>query len=156
MQCDLEKISVFYETIGEGRPILMLHGTPVDHYQMIHEMEPTFENRTRWKRIYLDMPGHGKTPPVDWIADSEGILRVVEDFIDKVIPNQRFVVAGTSFGGYIARGLVHNRGSGIDGLLLNSPAIVQEEAKRSLPPRQVIREDATIREHATREKVGIR
>ena len=132
----------------------MLHGTPVDHNQMKNEMEPIFEKRAGWKRIYPDMPGHGRTPAVDSIADSEGILTAVEDFMDKVIPNHRFVVAGTSFGGYIARGLVHNRGSKMDGLFLNNPAIVQEPSKRLLPPRQIIRKNETIKEQAKKEKVG--
>jgi pimeloyl-ACP methyl ester carboxylesterase len=154
MQCDLGKLSVYYEVVGEGRPILMLHGTPVDHNQMMHEMEPIFQVRNGWKRIYPDIPGHGRTPPPDWITNSEGILKVVESFIDMVIPNRRFVIAGTSFGGYIARGLVHNRGSQIDGLFLNSPAIIQEESKRSLPPRQVVLEDAAVKEKAAKEAVG--
>jgi pimeloyl-ACP methyl ester carboxylesterase len=143
-----------YEVIGEGRPILMLHGTPVDHNQMKNEMEPIFEKRTDWRRVYPDMPGHGMSPAVDSITDSEGILNAVESFIDKVIPNQRFVVAGTSFGGYIARGLVHNRGSKIDGLFLNNPAIVQEPSKRLLPSRQIIQRDSSIRDQANREKLG--
>jgi len=154
MQCDLGSITVNYEVIGEGRPILMLHGTPVDHYQMIYEMEPVFKARDGWKRIYPDMPGHGRTPAVNSITNTDGILKVVENFIDKIIPDQRFVLAGTSFGGYIARGLVYHRGSKIDGLFLNSPAVVQEVSKRSVPPRQIIREDNRIKEQAEREKVG--
>lgn len=154
MQAELENLVLNCEIIGEGRPILMLHGTPVDHNQMKHEMEPVFEARSGWKRIYPDMPGHGKTPAANSITDSEGILRTVEHFIDKVIGNQRFAVAATSFGGYIARGLVHDRGGMIDGLFLNNPAIVQEPEKRQLPPRQVIRKNEAIRELAKKEKVG--
>jgi len=43
--------------IREVRPILMLHETPVDYSQMKSEMEPVFEKRTGWKRIYPDLPG---------------------------------------------------------------------------------------------------
>ena len=49
-----------------------------------------------WKRIYLDLPGHGRTPGKDWITNQDGMLDVVLDFIDAVIPGQRFVVAGAS------------------------------------------------------------
>ena len=152
MECDLGKLSMFYEIIGEGRPILMLHGTPVDHNQMKYEMEPVFKDRSGWKRIYADMPGHGKTAAANSITDSEGILRAVEHFIDKIIGKQRFTVAATSFGGYIARGLVHDRGLQMNGLFLNNPAIIQEPSKRALPPRQIIRKDEAVRERAKKEE----
>jgi pimeloyl-ACP methyl ester carboxylesterase len=53
------------------------------------------------------------------------VLHVLEGFIDSVLPGERFLVAGTSYGAYLARGLVYRRGRQIDGLLLNvaGPAI---------------------------------
>ncbi len=92
MECDLKNIKVHYEMFGEGRPIVMLHGTGVDHTYMVSDMEPLFKERDGWKRIYPDMPGHGKTPGMDWITNQDKMLDVVLDFIDKVVPGERFVL----------------------------------------------------------------
>lgn len=132
MDCELKDIIVHYELFGEGRPIIMIHGWSVDHRHIMSDMEPLFRQRDGWKRIYFDLPGHGRTPGKDWITNQDKMLDVVLDFIDNVIPGQRFVLAGTSLGAYLARGVVHHRPESIDGLLQIVPVIVQG-AKRHLP-----------------------
>ena len=132
----------------------MLHGMPLDHNQMIYEMERHFAKRDGWERIYLDMPGHGKTPGADWITSTDQVLEVVEDLIDQVIPGERFVVTGTSYGAYIARGLVYRRGPQIDGLLLNVPSITYGEEKRTLPSRVILFKDQAIMETAKSENMA--
>jgi pimeloyl-ACP methyl ester carboxylesterase len=132
MDCELKDIKVYYELFGEGRPIIMLHGWSVDHRYMVSDMEPLFKQRDGWKRIYLDLPGHGRTPGKDWITNQDKILDVVLDFIDNLIPGQRFVLAGSSLGAYLARGVVHHRSASLDGLLLTVPLIVHG-AKRHVP-----------------------
>jgi pimeloyl-ACP methyl ester carboxylesterase len=116
MECELKNITVHYELFGEGRPMIMLHGTGVDHTYMVSDMEPLFKKRGGWKRIYPDLPGHGKTPGLDWITNQDKMLDVILDFIDKVIPGERFVLTGSSKGAYLARGVVHQRFESIDGL----------------------------------------
>jgi pimeloyl-ACP methyl ester carboxylesterase len=133
MDCKLKDITVHYEMFGEGRPIIMLHGWSVDHRHMVSDMEPIFRQSNGWKRIYLDLPGHGQTPAKDWITNQDKMLDVVLEFIDNLIPRQRFVVAGTSAGAYLARGVVHHRSASIDGLLLTVPVIVANDAKRHVP-----------------------
>ena len=133
MICELKDIPVHYELFGEGRPIIMLHGWGIDHHHMMSTMEPIFGQRHGWKRIYLDLPGHGKTPGRDWIPNQDGFLDVVLDFIDAVIPGQRFVVAGASAGAYLARGVVYRRMESMDGLLLEVPLITAYAARRQVP-----------------------
>ena len=154
MECKLDRITVHYEVFGEGKPILMLHGMSLDHTEMVYEMERYFTKRSGWKRIYLDMPGHGKTPGADWISSTDEILKVVEDFIDQVIPGERFVVAGTSYGAYIGRGLVHRRGAIMNGLLLSVPVIVPDRTKRILPPRVVLLKNQAIIDAARSENLS--
>jgi len=31
MECKIKNISINYEVIGSGKPVIMLHGSPVDH-----------------------------------------------------------------------------------------------------------------------------
>jgi pimeloyl-ACP methyl ester carboxylesterase len=133
MECPLSNITVYYETYGAARPLIMLHGRPLDHRHMVAEMEPLFEHRPGWRRIYLDLPGMGKTPGPDWITNQDQMLGVIIDFIDRVIPGQRFAVAGLSYGGYLARGLLYCRGEMIDGVLMTVPAVIMDQTRRLVP-----------------------
>ena len=74
LECQLEKITVFYEIRGEGRPVLMLHGWSIDHRSLMAELELVFQARSGWGRIYPDLPGHGRTPGADWITSQDDIL----------------------------------------------------------------------------------
>jgi len=111
---------------------------------MLADMEPLFAGRPGWRRIYPDLPGMGRTPGADWISHQDDVLEVVTHFLDMVSPGQRFVVAGSSYGGYLALGLVHRLGSRIDGLAVTVPAIERDRAKRRLPPKQVLVVDAAF------------
>lgn len=144
MECKLENITIHYEMMGEGRPIVMLHGWPTDHRHMVSDMEPLFEERKGWKRIYPDMPGMGKTPGADWITTQDQMLDVVLDFMDAVIPGQHFAVAGVSYGGYLARGVVYRRSKMMIGLLLMVPGILTDDAKATLPPHVTLVEDLAL------------
>jgi pimeloyl-ACP methyl ester carboxylesterase len=144
MECELKDITIHYELFGTGRPIIMLHGTGVDHTYMVSDMEPLFRKRDGWKRIYPDLPGHGKTPGSDWITDQDKMLEVVLDFIDKVIPGERFVLSGSSKGAYLARGVIHRRFESIDGLLLTVPVIFADGAKRDLPSHVTLVKDPVL------------
>jgi pimeloyl-ACP methyl ester carboxylesterase len=156
MDCDLKDITVHYESFGEGRPIIMLHGWSVDHRCLLSDMEPLFRQRYGWKRIYPDLPGHGKTPGKDWITNQDKILDVILDFIDKVIPGQRFVLAGLSLGAYLARGVVHHRPASIDGLMLTVPLIVADDAKRQLPaPVTLVADPGLVSELEPDEAEGL-
>jgi len=111
-------IPVRYLDIGEGRPVLLLHGMPADHRHMARTFEPLFERRTGWRRIYPDLPGHGLTPGADWIATDDDKLQVALDLVDALAPGQRFLVIGASYGGYLALGALHRRAADIDGVML--------------------------------------
>jgi pimeloyl-ACP methyl ester carboxylesterase len=133
MKCELENITVNYETFGEGKPIIMLHGWPLDHRILVSTMEPLFKDRDGWKRIYPDLPGMGQTPGMDWITCQDQILDIVLDFVHDVVPGQRFVVAGFSYGGYLARGVVFRKSVLMDGLLLIAPVILTDDTQRTIP-----------------------
>ncbi len=134
-------LDVYYEDVGSGTPIIVLHGFTLDHRSMIACLEPVFAEYEGWRRIYLDLPGHGKTKGTDWIRNSDDMLEILIGFIDEIIPNERFLVIGLSYGGYLARGLVYKKMDLIDGLLLIVPRIISHPAKRRLPPRITFERD---------------
>lgn len=142
MECTVRDIEFAYEEIGSGRPLLVLHGWPLDHRHVAADMEPLFVERSGWRRIYPDLPGFGRTLAPNWLASQDQMLDLVSEFMDAVAPGERFVLAGTSWGGYLARGLVRRRGKDIDGLLLSVPHFAPNERRGALPERRVLREDA--------------
>jgi len=146
VECDLGRVTFNYETVGEGRPILMLHGWPLDHSEMVFEMERHFTGRQGWRRIYVDLPGMGATPGPEWITCEDQVLEVLEEFVDSVIAGEHFAVAGTSYGGYLACGLVYRRAAQIDGVLLSVPGLLTRP--EDLPERATVHEDPEIMEAA--------
>jgi len=144
MICDLGDLAIYYETYGSGRPMMMLPGRPSDHRVMTRFMEPLFAQREGWLRIYPDLPGTGRTPAVDRLATHGAMLDTMLAFIDKVIPGQRFVLAGLSYGGYLARGVIYHKAAWIDGLMLCAPQVKADPAQAQLPPRTAIVEDPAV------------
>jgi pimeloyl-ACP methyl ester carboxylesterase len=144
MFSDLGNVSVYYETYGGGVPVLMIHGFLPDHRLMKGCMEPIFGSRPGWKRIYFDLPGMGNTRRQPWIDCSNKMLEVVLAFVDRILPDQHFVIVGESYGAYLARGLLSKKGELVDGLLLICPLIVPNELERSLPARRTIVEDRRL------------
>ena len=80
MICSVHDIPIYYKEYGEGKPVIFIHGWPVDHRMMADLFEPIFTKIQSYRRIYLDLPGMGKTPSVNWIKNSDDMLkpRVVE------------------------------------------------------------------------------
>jgi pimeloyl-ACP methyl ester carboxylesterase len=141
MEAIIRSLSIHYQEVGTGVPLIMLHGQPLDHRHMMADMEPLFQNRSGWRRIYLDLPGMGRTPAADWITQQDHMLTIVSEFIEMIAPKQRYVVAGISYGGYLARGLIHHHGAQIDGAFLLVPRVEYDPAKQNLPVHQILHED---------------
>lgn len=153
MECSLDNITVHYEVFGEGRPIILLPGWGMNVAQMAHDTEPYFQQRNNgWKRIYIDPPGHGKTPGKDWITNQDKILEIILACIDKLTAGQRFSVIGISLGAYLARGVIRYRAKFIDGIAMIVPIVIAEDKKRTVPTHKVLVEDPAIGAELTPEE----
>lgn len=145
MRCDLDSATIHYEERGEGRPIVFLHGWTLDHRLELIDYEPIFESRAGWRRLYPDLPGMGRSTAKTGFANQDDMLAAVLAFIDRVAGDERFVLAGTSLGGYLARAVAMRRRASVAGLLLRMPAIIADTAHRTLPVFEpVVRDDALI------------
>jgi len=144
MECKLENIILNYEIYGDGYPVLMIHGWPVDHRLMKGCMEPLFETRPNYKRIYFDQPGMGKTKGEDWIEGTDDYLKIIIEFVETIIPNESFIIVSESFGCYLARGLIKKKQNLIDGVLFLVPVILPYEAQRDLPEPIILVKDENI------------
>jgi pimeloyl-ACP methyl ester carboxylesterase len=131
-------LTIHYQDCGTGWPIVLLHGWTVDHRFELHDYEPIFAGRAGWRRIYVDLPGHGATPAAPYIQNMDGMLSVVVRFIDAVLPGDRFALAGTSAGGYLAQGVLRKMIDRVTGLLLRVPLVEPDPSRAELPGATVL------------------
>ncbi len=141
MKCKIRNLEINYEIYGEGKPIIMLHGYYPDHRLMTGCFEQIFKNSNEYRRIYIDLPGMGKTKSVEWIKNSDIMLDIVIEFINSVIPREQFLLVGESYGGYLARGMIHKIRDKVEGLLLLCPCIIADAKKRNNPQHIVLKKD---------------
>ena len=113
-------------------------------------MEGQFVGQGGWRRVYVDLPGMGKTPGPDWITCADDVLEVLEEFVDSVIGDESFSVAGTSYGAYLALGLVHRRAARIEGVLLSLLPLFRDD---NLPGFVTIHEDGAVVSTAVSESI---
>src|SRR5512140_2485094 len=145
MKCQLANLSVHYEIMGEGKPLVMISGIPSDHQIIASWMEPIFTSRPGWQRIYFDLPGTGQTPATG-ITTIDQVLDVVCEFIDHILPGQNFVLLGLSVGGYLARGYVHRNPERVNGLCLLVPWLSEHEDEDLPSPTVISRDPDAMRE----------
>lgn len=144
MECTVMNLTIHYESVGQGQPVLMIHGYHVDHRLMSGCFEPIFQETPGYKRIYIDLPGMGKTKSAPWIINSDVMLNILAAFIDEVIPGKRFLLAGESYGGYLARGIIKHMPDRVSGLMLLCPSIEPDFEKRTLPKQVVLKRDESL------------
>jgi pimeloyl-ACP methyl ester carboxylesterase len=143
MNCSVAKGSIHYQVVGEGFPILFLHAMGTDHRSMKAWSEPVFSRINGIQRIYIDLPAHGRSLITDDFHSSDDMLLNILDFVDQTLFNQDFSVIGSSYGGYIAQGILHHRRANVKSIALLAPAIHQK--KRTLPNKVTIKvEDLSL------------
>ena len=93
-----------------------MHGFGMDRSVMAAAMEPVLGLRPGLRRIYVDLPGHGESPAGP--PDSAGVADAVSAFISGPLGGGPVLLAGWSYGGYIAAALARRRPASVSGLLL--------------------------------------
>lgn len=149
MICTVGEVPVYYEVHGTGRPLLLIHGFGPDHRLMSGCFEPVFEKRAGWRRVYLDLPGMGKTPAPEWLHSSDQMLELLGWFADQVLPFEEYCVAGESYGGYLARGLAAKYPRRIRGMHLLCALITADPNSRRVPRHEVLEREPGLLERLT-------
>lgn len=146
-----QDIDLYYECIGEGKPIVFLHGLGCDHRLMKGCMEPIFEQVSGYQRIYVDLPGMGQS-----IADPNTLTadRIVEALVacTQHIAPSSFLLAGESYGGYLARGVLAKLHERIDGVFFLCPVIQPIHALRNVPSTDLQLYDNTFLNTLSKEE----
>ena len=144
---DIQGIPVAYLERGSGTPILMIHGWQGDHRYMMADLEPTFSDEgdadDRWRRIYIDLPGHGETPAPSWLGGQEQVVSILIELVAALLGETPFAVAGSSYGGYLTLSLVRSLPEQLLGAALLVPDLPAADGSRDTPPRETVIEDPT-------------
>jgi pimeloyl-ACP methyl ester carboxylesterase len=140
----VQSIPIAYEVRGEGRPILLIHGWSADREYMLADLEPIFDEHPGWQRIYFDLPGHGATPAPEWLSTQDQVLSIVRGFIDAVLPDAPFAIAGSSYGGHLGLGLVRSIPDRLSGAGLLVPAVAAPDGTLDAADAVVLFEDTSI------------
>jgi len=151
--CKVNNANIYYEDIGTGTPIIMLHGYSPDHRLMSGCMEPIFKERNGWRRIYIDLPGMGQTKDYEQISNSDEMLEAVLNLIEILIPNQPYLIAGESYGGYLTRGIIKKQKERVLGAAFICPMILPKKEDRILPEHTIVYSDTEFLTKLTKEEV---
>lgn len=142
-----------FEAVGEGVPLVAIHGFSPDRRLMIGCLEPCFDDDGRvrippsagaarpegglsvrsYQRLYPDLPFMGESSDPASIRDSDGMLAAVKAFIEAMVPEGPFLLAGESYGGYLTRGLARLFRERVAGMLLIAPLVIARAADRTRP-----------------------
>jgi pimeloyl-ACP methyl ester carboxylesterase len=141
-ECKVTKGTISYDIQGEGFSMIFLHAMGADHRSMKAWVEPIFANLPGYQRIYVDLPAHGGSAINKSVTSTDDLLENLLEFIDTELVSKEFLLVGSSFGGYLAQGILHKRREQVKGICLLAPALHLKE--RSLPERRVFEKDIEL------------
>lgn len=123
----LSGAEVTYAEIGEGEPIIFVHGLAGCWRNWLENM-PHFGER--YRAIALDLPGFGDSPMPDWEISMPNYGRMLNEFCERLGLERVAALVGNSMGGFVATEAVNEEPERYERLVLVSAAGVSlSEAK---------------------------
>ena len=116
---ELPGAEVNYAEIGEGEPILFVHGLAGCWRNWLENL-PHF-GRTH-RAIAIDLPGFGDSPMPSWPIDMPAYGRLIHDFCEKLGIDRVAALVGNSMGGFVSTEAAIELPSRFDRLVLVSAA----------------------------------
>jgi pimeloyl-ACP methyl ester carboxylesterase len=146
---EVDGVRVHYVEHGANGPgvttAVLVHGFPVDHRIMTGAFERVFAGRPGWRRVYVDLPGMGRTAAPD-VESTDDVFRILRGTVEALVPDGAYVVVGQSYGGYLARGLAAADPDRVTGLAAVVTVVEPRHELRQLPGRQVLVRDPALTE----------
>ena len=108
----------------DGLPVVFVHGMGVDHRSLMM-LDKAFDGNDSIRRIYLDLPGFGRTPALpehacglpemaDWLQTA------IDGLVGKAAP---FAMVGNSMGGALVREVLAREPRRVAGMALIAPVV---------------------------------
>jgi pimeloyl-ACP methyl ester carboxylesterase len=116
---ELPGAEVNYAEIGEGEPVLFVHGLGGCWQNWLENLPHL--GRTH-RAIALDLPGFGESPTPSWPIEMPAYGRLVHDFCEKLGIERVAALVGNSMGGFVSTEAVIERASRFERLVLVSAA----------------------------------
>lgn len=113
---NVQGLNVYYETIGEGEPLLLLHAGIADHRMWEQNLPELVQ---QYQVIMFDIPGFGRTELAEVTFSQHG---VVAGLLDHVGVEAAHVV-GISYGGRIAIDFALAYPERVNKLVLGAPSV---------------------------------
>jgi pimeloyl-ACP methyl ester carboxylesterase len=132
-------VAVHHVAHGSGRPVVVLHGAGVDHREPEACVEPALGAIGGLRRVYPDVPGHGRTPAPASLSSEDDVVGVLTGFVEAVGDGGPVLLAGHSAGAHDARGIAARRPDLVAGLALVCPLVAGGHAAPAHEP--VVRDD---------------
>lgn len=127
---DVNDTRLFVETLGEGPPLLVMHGgLGLDHTYFRPWLDPL---ASELQLIYYDHRGNGRSAqPTEWSTVEHATWVEDADALRDALGHDRILLLGHSYGGFLALEYALRYPDRLTGLILCSTAPVVDYAERS-------------------------
>ncbi|MCD2258438.1 alpha/beta fold hydrolase [Psychroserpens luteolus] len=127
-----KNIPVFYEDVGEGEPIVLLHGF-LENAAMWHDIKKDLIQTNRV--ISVDLLGHGKTGCIGYIHKMSDMANAVLSVLEH-LDVKEYNLIGHSMGGYVSLDMAERYPKAVNRLcLINSTYKADDEERRMVRQR---------------------
>jgi 3-oxoadipate enol-lactonase len=123
---DVNGIQLAYTRRGQGTPLVLVHGYPLDHHlwdEVVPLLEDTFD------LIIPDLRGFGESGTVDSFYTMEDYASDLAELLDH-LGIQKATIAGHSMGGYVALAFARLFPERVRGLALVSSQVLADSEER--------------------------
>lgn len=140
MTLQFKNAPIFYEILGKGEPLILLHGF-LEHSGMWKSIANTLKRD--YQLVLIDLPGHGKSGSFGQIHTMEDMADSVLDVLAKLnIKKANFV--GHSMGGYVLLALAERSPEIIDKLILLNSTPFPDSTERLANRKQALKLLSTV------------
>jgi pimeloyl-ACP methyl ester carboxylesterase len=123
---NVNRIHLAYERRGQGRPLVLLHGFPLDHH-LWDDVAPLLEDS--FDIIVPDLRGFGNSTMIESALSMDDYASDIASLLDH-LNIQKAAIVGHSMGGYVALAFARRYPERVSGLGLVSSQLLADPPER--------------------------